>query len=62
MSRGKFEGYKVSFKMGSYNTYVYMKPEYYEKWKFERDSRIKDVLVEEVEIRLSYFLKGLDKQ
>lgn len=61
MLGGKFEGYKVSFKIGSYHTYVYMKPEHYEKWKFERDSRIKDVLVEEVEIKLSYFLKGLDK-
>ncbi|TCM97938.1 hypothetical protein EV294_103366 [Paenibacillus sp. BK033] len=36
--------------------HVYMKEDYYEQWRFTRDQRITDVVIEEVEVELDYFL------
>lgn len=42
--------------MGKYKMYLYMKREYYEVWKYARDPKIKQVLVEEVEMESTRFL------
>ncbi|MFC5652435.1 hypothetical protein ACFPYJ_25630 [Paenibacillus solisilvae] len=55
LSNDKFIGFKVSFKIGRFHVKAYMEKDYYEAWKFDRDTSIKDVVVEEVEIPLSYF-------
>ncbi|GLX65838.1 hypothetical protein MU1_01820 [Paenibacillus glycanilyticus] len=57
MPQNKFTGYRVMFNVGSrFMVHVYMKEEYYEQWRLTRDQRIKDVVIEEVEVELDYFL------
>lgn len=52
----KIVGYRVMFMMGKFRMYIYMKREYYEVWKYARDARIKEVIVEEVELEETRFL------
>ncbi|WP_164775404.1 hypothetical protein [Paenibacillus glycanilyticus] len=57
MSKDKFIGYRVMFNVGPrFMVHVYMKEEYYEQWRYTRDQRITDVVIEEVEVELDYFL------
>lgn len=55
LSNDKFVGFKVSFSVGKFKVKAYMEKDYYEVWKLDRDESINDVVVEEVEIALSYF-------
>ncbi|QHW30330.1 hypothetical protein GZH47_05380 [Paenibacillus rhizovicinus] len=56
MPGDKIVGYKVMFKMGRFRMCIYMKQDYYEVWKFFRDERIRNVMVEEVELEASRFI------
>lgn len=55
LSNDNFNGFKVSFSVGKFKVMAYMEKDVYEVWKLGRNTNLKDVVVEEVEIALSYF-------
>lgn len=57
MKEEKYSGFKVTFPMSDrIMVSIYMKKEYYEKWKYQRDASIKGVEVEIAELPISYFI------
>lgn len=53
----KIVGYKVKFDMGKrFKVKLYMTKEYYESWKYIKDSAIQDVWIEEVELEQRFFI------
>lgn len=57
MSSELVEGFKVMFKMSEkFEVTLYMTKEYYEQWKYSRDSSIRNVQMERVMLNEKMYL------